>query len=512
VFDGLPELTRRDYNHRFFVDGSPAVGDVQFPSGSRAWRTLLAAGLGAGGQGIFVLDVTDPDGFGADDLLFEFTDENDADLGMTFARPQIVRTNRNADPDDPDSGDWAVVFGNGYNSTAPDAHASSSGDAVLFIVFLDDAASGNTIQGRDVIKLTTASGSPENPNGLGPTGSADIDGDDRIDAIYAGDLRGNLWKFDVSASNAAAWSTALGRQPLFSTFNGEQATQPITAAPLAVPHPLGIGQGALVLFGTGRYLGASDLQIDSSSGTPASTTQSFYAVWDRDLSPLLDDATSGIDPGQLAETRLGGSDGRRTVAEPAAPDWLDEQGEPLERGWYVDLPAAGERIVQPAVSRSGVVFLVTLVPSSDLCRPGGTGFLMALDAGTGGVPNPDGGPDPIIFDVNGDGVFDEFDNLGDDAVIGFEQPGIPAIPALIYDPRSLCEREPQRPECDIDGDGVPDVGLEDVFPPALNAPRACGSEGTRLYLYTTTSNGAIDAETASLSRINCGRQAWQQLR
>lgn len=69
VVGGLKNLTDKDYQHRYYVDGSPMTGDIKDGS---TWKTLLVGTLGAGGKGYFVLNVTDPAGFGtasASDLV-----------------------------------------------------------------------------------------------------------------------------------------------------------------------------------------------------------------------------------------------------------------------------------------------------------------------------------------------------------------------------------------------------------------------------------------------------------
>lgn len=510
VFPRLNRLTDPRYTHEFYADGSPVHADIQFPSGSSgstAWRTVLASGLRSGGQGIFMLDITQPESFDTSDVMFEFTDEHDADLGFTYAEPLIVRTNRNADSDDPDSGDWALIFGNGYNSTLDDGD-QGSGESALFIVFIDDATGG--ISNGDFIKISTGEGNLAEPNGMGSAGAADIDGDSRVDYIYAGDLRGKLWKFDLNSTSSSAWGVA-GNSALFEAKDNSGNTQAITARPIAIAHPLGIGQGALITVGTGKFLERQDIDPDLQN------IQSFYAIWDRDASPSIDESVSTIRRGDMAKTIITSSGGQRFIGTPAEPEWLDDDNNPVERGWYIDLSIVnGERIVRPALARSGVIFFVTLIPSMDVCQPGGNGFLMAINSATGGVPSPEQTTNGVVFDTNGDGVFDEFDDAANGVVIGLEQEGIPAVPAVIFDPRPLCERNPDADACqndddddDDDNDGSPS-GL--LFPPPLNSFRGCGSEGTRIYLYTTTSNGNISTSTASLGSINCGRQAWRQLR
>ena len=198
VMPRLNQLTDPVYSHRFFVDGSPAYSDAQIGG---SWRSILAGGLRSGGQAIYALDITDPDSFDASDVLWEFSDADDPDLGYTFGKPTIVRMNNDK---------WAVVFGNGYNNTKADGNVSSDGDAVLYIMFIEDGMDG--IQASDFIKIKTNSGTLTDPNGLGPVGVADIDGDSKADALYAGDLQGNLWKFDVSRSQSGQLGGRLQRQ------------------------------------------------------------------------------------------------------------------------------------------------------------------------------------------------------------------------------------------------------------------------------------------------------------
>ncbi|MDH3599957.1 MAG: PilC/PilY family type IV pilus protein, partial [Candidatus Tectomicrobia bacterium] len=139
VFTNLNHLTDPGYTHRYYVDGSPTVGDAygtfgaaHCTSGTTCWRSVLVSGLRGGGQGIFALDVTDPSAFteaNADGIaLWEFTDADDRDLGYTYSQPSIVQMA---------NGKWAAVFGNGYNNTEADGQASTTGRAMLYIVFLD---------------------------------------------------------------------------------------------------------------------------------------------------------------------------------------------------------------------------------------------------------------------------------------------------------------------------------------------------------------------------------------
>ncbi len=262
VYKNLSSLTAQSHStsagepvaHHYQVDGSPTISDA-FYGGS--WHTLLAGALGAGGQGVYVLDVTDPSTFtqanASSIVRWEFTDSDDADLGYSFSQPLLVKTN---------NGRWSIIVGNGYNNSEDDGHASSSGHAVLFVL---DAQNGTV-----TAKIDTGIGSASTPNGLSGPIAVDTTGDGVADVVYAGDLNGNLWKFDLSSSSAGAWNVAFSGTPLFTTPG-----QPITVRPDVTKFIQG---GYLVAFGTGRY-------IDTSDGSTTGT-QTFYGIRDNGASAV----------------------------------------------------------------------------------------------------------------------------------------------------------------------------------------------------------------------------------
>ncbi|GAB4192232.1 MAG: PilC/PilY family type IV pilus protein [Wenzhouxiangellaceae bacterium] len=496
VMPRLNQLTSRSYSHLFYVDGSPIYSDAQIDG---SWRSILTGGLRRGGQAVYALDVTDPAAFTASDILWEFTDADDSDLGYTYGEPTVARMQ---------NGRWAIIIGNGLNNTELDDNPSLTGDAVLYILFIERGRDGWSL--GDYVKLSTGEGEVTEPNGLGSPGAVDVDGDFKTDFIYAGDLRGNLWKFDVSGSSPSSWNVAFGGEPLFTARSESGEVLTTLERPGVAFHPTGGEQGTLVYVGTGRFLEPQD---NFASDQP---TQTLYAVWDRDgfIDPVTGQAGNTGDHGynrsQMAQIVLNSAGGLRTVADSSEEVvWFNDNGEPVHRGWFVDLPATGERIIEPVLLRSNVVFFVTMIPDDDPCAAGGTGFLMALDSRTGQAPQF-----PVI-DLNNDNDFDEGDMIGgnsDIVPVGLEQGSIPNLPVVIFDPRSLCERDPGNPAC-VDDNGNPLPGLNGgPFPPPQNAPRACGSDGNLAYFYITASNGSISAVTTNPNDLRCGRQAWRQIR
>lgn len=433
----LPKLSNPSYSHRYFVDGSPFSGDVNWGSSpANDWRTLLVGTLGAGGRGYFILDVTKPgteDGSistnfasaNASDLVvldktIHHTDplvaditQPEADIGHIFAAPvvddvnpfkstQMVLMNNNK---------WAVVLGNGYNST--------NERPVLLIQFLDKATSDMSL-----LRIVAASaGTNATENGLSAPRLVDINGDGRPDVVYAGDLKGNLWKFDLSSANPASWGVAFGGQPLYTasyTSGGSTSNQPITIAPTVKPNDRGAG-GMMVALGTGRNLTEGDR-------TDLLSKQTIYSILDNTVykkasgnritidtavttpTPVGSGTTSLVEQTMNATTLTGAglSTGRTFWKMSANP--VVYVGAGAKKGWYFHLPNNGERSLKalPFYDASNILEVKSQIPASggnsieELCTPSPQEekqfrtFLNIMD----GKP-----PSVQIMDKDGDGLF-----------------------------------------------------------------------------------------------------------
>lgn len=397
VHSNLIDLTSPSYTHKYFVDNTVAIGDAYInfdgvaSDSTGRWGTALVGTLGAGGKGLFALDVSDPMNFSASDVLWDIdsTDAGFSDLGYTFAKASIVKLN---DDNGTNNNDWGVVVGNGYSST--------SGKAVLYIIGL---RTGEIIWKKEV----DTAGS----NGLSTPIAVDTDNDSIADAVYAGDLKGNMWAFDISDASVANWEIAKSHDnsgttvydPLFTACTADPCTtsnrQAITSKPQVVKASSG---GLLVLFGTGKYFEIGD-------NTSVSQTQSFYSILDDGSST----AVSGRNALQLqtimdellmAET---GFDSNVRVTSDNEVDLSSDMG------WYLDLfydensnsvnDHPGERVVADPLVRNGRVIFATLIPETSPCSFGGTSYLMEIDAQSGSRL------DVSPFDLNGDGVIDQND-------------------------------------------------------------------------------------------------------
>jgi type IV pilus assembly protein PilY1 len=390
VFANLSDLTDPAYSHKFFVDAAVQVSDV-FYNGS--WHTVAIGGLGKGGQGIYALDITNPAAFlennAASLVLWEFTDADDADLGYTYTKPQMFKMNNNK---------WMVAFNNGYNNTQADGSASTNGDAQLFLLDIEHGGKG----GQGVkIKLNTEVGAAEDPTGLGRANrltdvvALDQDQDFKVDFMYAGDLFGNLWKFDVSDANPTKWTVVKSGStptPLFQARDDDDNPQPITVPPTIQYHNK--KNGYLIYVGTGKYLEASD---------PADTSiQTVYAVWDREETSGITtiDRESLLEQQILEANRNQFSQTNARLTTNYNLTWYDGNGLPNNSGpkksyvgWYMDLGdtdtstgdtiAQGERVLDEMFVSGERLEFITLVPATNPCVGGGESWLFAVNAMTG---------------------------------------------------------------------------------------------------------------------------------
>jgi type IV pilus assembly protein PilY1 len=377
---GMHYLTDQNYGHKYYNDLTPSVSDVYANLGTGTkWQTILIGGLRGGGRGIYALNVNDPGAFkesnAAELVLWEFTSDDDANLGHTYSQPQIAMAN---------NGQWVAIFGNGYNDLG-------DGEAKLFILDIEAGIDG-WVPG-DYKVITTSSGSATDRNGLATPRLADIDGNGTVDRVYAGDLKGQMWAFDMGNTDPTFWAIP-GSAPLFNTVGG----LPITSKPVLAKHPTEPDSGTnypniMVFFGSGQYL----TNADKSS----TDLNYFYGVWDQ------------------GNNNLNNSDLVRQNYDNTFNPYRVLTNNPVnyaggDDGWYFDLRDTGERsVVEPAV-RGDLVFFNTFVPESDPCSSGGYGWRFAVDLATGGSPLA------AASDVDGNGVIDANDvvnNGTDDAFL-----------------------------------------------------------------------------------------------
>ncbi|MBI2728984.1 MAG: hypothetical protein HYX42_22330 [Polaromonas sp.] len=390
VMPKLHLLASRSYDHQYYVDGPNVEADACLSGGSgcTTWSNLLIGTAGAGAKTVYALDVTDPINMSASSVKWEITPSTPgyASLGYILTDVQTGLTK---------SGEWVAIFGNGYYG--------SSTMASLYVANLDTGAL--------IKQISTGVGGS---NGLGGVRVV-RDSNQRIIGAYAGDARGNLWKFDLSSASSAGWGLGLSNSPLYSGTT----TKSITAQPTVVANPNG---GNVIVFGTGKLYDATDVTN--------TVTQTMYGIWDS--------VSFGSSTTPLGVTQTGVSSlVQQTISTVATTGTKIVTASNLststvtvnyytvstnsvdfatKRGWYMNLPNTGQRSIYSSEALvSGYVLLDTVSPSNvslDPCIQTGSGraWNYVIDGVTGS------GPTTAIFDTNGDGII----NTSDVIVAGYE--------------------------------------------------------------------------------------------
>lgn len=358
VMGDLNNLSRKiGFTHKFYVDGTPTMGDVDFgnassatPNASPDWHTLLVGGLRKGGKGYYALDITAPGAANeasvADKVLWEFPNAATPaavipHIGYSYGKPVIVKTEKHG---------WVVLVTSGYNNGTD---TGGDGKGYLFVL---DVKTGALIK-----EIQTTAGTATTPSGLAQISAYVEEGNtnNTTDYVYGGDLLGNVWRFNLTGT-AAQWKIA----KLATLVDAKGKAQPVTTAP-----ELGkIGDHRMVYVGTGQYLAASDATNTES--------QSMYGLKD-DLAVEI-----SLLRASLVQQTFTSTGDKRTITNNA----VDLA---TKRGWFFDYPSAGERsYTVPALVHGALVF-TSNVP-----------------------PQPEKADD--IDDDDGDGVFQDEDECDDD--------------------------------------------------------------------------------------------------
>jgi type IV pilus assembly protein PilY1 len=368
VVKNLRDLTLPGYVHRSYVDATPEVAEARVGAD---WKTVLVSGAGGGGQGVFALDVSNPAGFGAGHVLWEFSDRDDPSLGNVLGRPRILKLRTSA----PDAAaatykHYAVVAG-GVNNYAGDGSFSATGRAAIFVLDLAKGAATPWVLGSNYFRIELPSGDAAQPNGI--VGLAAVKGAaGELQLLYAGDLQGQLWKLNFGAAGPTQW-TAAGLSalrngttpvPLFKATDAAGNPQPITVEPEVA---FGPSRGYIVTFGTGKFMEPLDTARPHQA-------QTFYAVYDggREV-PGRSHLKAAASPA-AGSVETGGF----TWGVPANPSVTT-----VRAGWYFDFPDAadGERQVSGTTLVNGVAVFGTLEPARGCST--GSGNLYAVDLASG---------------------------------------------------------------------------------------------------------------------------------
>ncbi|MBL8412811.1 MAG: hypothetical protein JNM42_00035 [Propionivibrio sp.] len=390
VIPNLYRLADKNYSnkHRPFVDASPVVGDICVSNCSTAaatdWRTILVGGLGRGGRGYYALDITVPS---SPKALWEFTN---ADLGYTFGNPQIVKM---CDDATCTTKTWVVLVTSGYNNIPNEDGATGDGIGRLFVL---NAATGSLIRA-----ISTGVGDSTSPSGLAKITAQVINpsSDNTAEAVYGGDLYGNLWRFDINDTIGGGGDANdnYDAQLLAILKDGAGNLQPITTKPEVGYIPK--ANVKVVFVGTGRFLAGSDASDTSQ--------QSLYAIKDVRAAGTTPATAIFNNPGgapralglnattgfvQQVQSEINCPVGASAnICDPTlvpTPKVLSSTNNPVDfssdNGWFVDLINASERANTDPALALGVLVYNTNAPSLAACDVGGKSYQYWLNYETGG--------------------------------------------------------------------------------------------------------------------------------
>lgn len=412
--DTFLDYANAQYGHNFYVDATPGTGDLFYAdstcptSSSPCWHTWVVGGLGPGGREIYALDITNPANFseanasklvkgdwqgGTSTYSGSFTCPNTSgcalNLGDTYGTPTIRRMH---------NGDWALIFGNGLNS--------STGDAGIFILTIDPSAGTQTM-------YYLSTGETGSGDGIAYAHPVDMDQDHVVDYIYAGDVLGHVWRFDVTNSDPTKWAVSSGG-PLFTTSSGQPITSDVYPAFVSGPS----GTQLMLFFGTGEKFPITE----SAATSYATGQQSYYGIWDWNMSswnankstqfatmPAGTMSTLGPSNLQLQTVTYDSKTGLPSIETPYVVCWAGTStcsastvtaktsavSTNNQYGWYINFPATSsgygaetyeQEIYNPILVSTAIQFnsILPAIDSPLMCTPDkDQGWSYALDVRNG---------------------------------------------------------------------------------------------------------------------------------
>lgn len=448
----MAELANPGYVHRYYVDGLITTSDAYYNGN---WHTVLVGSTGAGAGSVapsatvggfgsmFGLDISAPASFDQTKVLWEISGKNDSDMGFALGKAAIVPVATAAGIR------FVAIFGNGVNS--------ASGRAVLFVVDIQT--------GEVLARLAPTDAAYAGQNGVMNLASIALHNSNGLaDTVYAGDMHGNIWKYDLSSTNPAEWSVEFSGTPLFTAAK-DGAPQPITGG---IEVAAGPGGGVSLFFGTGRYFAVGD-----NTGGTGLPVQSLYGIVDNLKTAIADGRGSLVGQVLVAGTASGGYEIRGVTSN--AVSYVNK------RGWYLDLKVAtgdalGERFIGTPNIQNGKVFFTTFTPGEATCSVGGgINWLYGLNMLTGA-----GGLSGLSLTIGGDAMCTG--NCGGISLNNGDNPTSPPVrDTSIFVPK-LTPCDPADAACTIDkqieGETCAFV-LKAIGAPPLYMPRPCGRQSWR---------------------------------
>lgn len=495
VYPSLASLTKSDYGtgtpHVYSVNGALKFADVKLNS---SWKTILVGGLGQGGQGYFAVDSTNASSLSTSAAVkWEWSDVQASNMGYSFGAPIIYNVRTSQSTVVP-----AVIVSNGYQSDYDDVatggQKTSSKESALFILNADTGA---------LIKEIKVS----NSRGLSGPSGLDVGQDGILDYVYAGDVDGKLWRFDLTATDPANFKVLT--TPIFNAGSG----RPITVRPAILPVNRasdGAPVGNMVLFGTGQLLTNSD--------RTSTTEQYLFGILDKmDAEPvtvpftfnstsLVEQSFTDVYTDSSTNTIRDGT--YRKVSQNSI-DLTSQTNTNL--GWAIKLPTSSERLVStPLVFDDKVLFGTGIPISVEKCLPGGSGWIIGLNPLTGSVTRKDNksnGTEYSFVDLNGDNRSTSADKLpfssGTSFISGYSKNGIPTEISYVSSTSVLVGPSDPSAADNTYGDAGSVIALRESNSQSVYTGNGTASKGSVIKKQSSSGKGLSCSGTVGNDSLEC---------
>jgi type IV pilus assembly protein PilY1 len=369
--DGDVRVEKFDINSNGVVDGSD--------------RVLIYFGMGRGGNQYYALDVTNKT---QPKFAWSIGSSVLTGVGQTWSPPVMAHVHIANPASTQNSQRLVLIMGGGYDPSEDGTDITGPyrvADTVGNHIYMVDALSGNLLwsAGPSGASLNLTRMDHSFPAGMTVI---DLDGDGYADRMYAGDMGGQVWRFDINNGQNTAGLVAGG---VMASLGAHDDNPQLTANARRFYSPPDValvasrgGQRFLnIAIGSGyrghplntgiqdRFYGLRDYNVSHTM------TQAEYNAWSIVQDANMTDITDTVTP---------------TIAS-GSPGWklrLDQNG-----GWV------GEKVLGAATTLSGRVLFTTYAPATGAamtdCVPNtGTNRAYAVDVS-------DGSPS---VDVNADGA------------------------------------------------------------------------------------------------------------
>jgi type IV pilus assembly protein PilY1 len=331
-----PAATPKDY----FFDGS--IGGYQERTSASVNKLWIYPTMRRGGRGVYAFDVTNRPGTSSQpNLMWKYTNDatnGDTRMGQSWSTPLAFRVKGRSEP--------LLVFGAGYD----DCEDSET----------PITACGSTTTGRGIVVMNAKDGKsktadyrfidPGTEAGrfIADMALVDVNGDGYIDAIYAVDTRGNIWRINTVKPDFVTGYTSIDEWPVMKIASVAQWGADVTEWRkfMYAPSTVVLGEQVMVLVGTG------DREKPLDKSTASKVKNRFYGI--RDDVKIVDQAS--------IEVAIGYGATPSNLLDVTDKTGISPVDVASKRGWFIDLVSKAtpyEQVVTTPLTIAGVTYFST---------------------------------------------------------------------------------------------------------------------------------------------------------